>query len=59
MIAVAFAVLMLPDVALAGGGGGGGATMPWDGPLQAFLDALTGQTMGILAGFALTPHFYS
>lgn len=50
MIAVVFVALLLPDAAFAGGGGG--PAMPWDGPLQAFLDALTGQTMGILAGFA-------
>ena len=42
-------LLFAPAAAHAGGGGG---TMPWDGPLQAFINALTGGTaklFGILA----------
>lgn len=49
MIVVVFMALLFPHAAFAGGGG---PSMPWDGPLRTFLNAITGQTMGILAGFA-------
>lgn len=49
VLAVVSLALLSPAIAHAGGGGG---TMPWDGPLQAFVNALTGGTakvFGILA----------
>ena len=41
--------LVLADPAAASGG----ATMPWDGPLQQIADALTGNTVRIVAVIAL------
>ena len=48
-VALCALALVLADPAAASGG----ATMPWDGPLQQIADALTGNTVRIVAVIAL------
>lgn len=43
-----FLVLLLIEPSFAGGGG-----EPWDGPLEAFIDTVTGTTGTLIAGVAV------
>ena len=53
LVGRAFALLALVAVLAAPAAASGGAAMPWDGPLQTIADALTGNTIRLVAVIAL------